>query len=258
MSMEINHTYNSYAETYYSRKDIPNEESAAAKENVEYSSVKEYYAALSEKFAFFHKTVSIQGVPTTVSVSPAFLKKCLNDPEKMKYLESNLKAIPDCVKSLVDYTKTMPGNPVATYTSYSIDEKGNISCMGGCTNDPDGKIARENAKRTMQEKKAEEEKAAKRRAEKKAAKEKAAKRRTEKKAEEEKAAGRRTEKKAVEKREEKKEMERQTAERAAEREEIREYSITVMGSDVKSITQSVALKLSGAYKSSILSFDVKA
>ncbi|MBP3457610.1 MAG: hypothetical protein J6K58_00180 [Lachnospiraceae bacterium] len=235
MLMEINNIYNSYtAETDCSKKDISNEESAT-KENVQYSSVKEYYAVLSEKFAFFNKTTSIQGVPTTVSVSPAFKKKCLNDPEKMKYLESNLKAIPDCVKSLVDYTKTMPGNPVTTYTSYSIDENGNISCMSGCTNDPDGKIARENAKRKMQEKKAAEEKADRRRADKKAMEEKTA-----------------------EKRAERKEIKKQAVERAAESKKIREYNIRIMGSDVKTITQSIAMKLFGTYTSSILSFDVKA
>ena len=40
-------------------------------------------------------------IPTTVSVSSAFLKKCMNDPEKAKYLEENLAAIPDCAKSAV-------------------------------------------------------------------------------------------------------------------------------------------------------------
>lgn len=30
-----------------------------------------------------------------------FLKKCMNDPEKAKYLEENLAAIPDCAKSAV-------------------------------------------------------------------------------------------------------------------------------------------------------------
>ncbi len=39
----------------------------------------------------------MQGVPKTVSVSGAFLKKCMNDPEKAAYLEENLAVIPDCV-----------------------------------------------------------------------------------------------------------------------------------------------------------------
>ena len=53
----------------------------------------------------------------------------------------------------------------------------------GCTNDPDGKIARENAQRKAQEKKAAEKKAAKRRAEKKEAEERLAEKRAKKAAE---------------------------------------------------------------------------
>ena len=50
----------------------------------------------------------------------------------------------------------MPGSPTMTYCNISFDENGNITMMSGCTNDPDGKIAKENA-----EKKAEEAKEAK-------------------------------------------------------------------------------------------------
>ena len=83
----------------------------------------------------------------------------------------------------MEYTKTMPGNPVMTYCNVSFDENGNITMTSGCTNDPDGKIARENAQRKAQEKKAAEEKVAKRRAEKKEAEEKLAEKRAEKAAE---------------------------------------------------------------------------
>lgn len=41
------------------------------------------------------------GFPTTVSVSSAFLKQCMNDPEKAKHLEKNLVALPECAKSAV-------------------------------------------------------------------------------------------------------------------------------------------------------------
>lgn len=95
-------------------------------------------------------------------------------------MEENLAAIPECIKRSVEYTKTMPGNPVMTYCNVSFDENGNITMMSGCTNDPDGKIARENAQRKAEEKKAAEEKAAKRRAEKKEAEEKLAEKRAEK------------------------------------------------------------------------------
>ncbi len=82
----------------------------------------------------------------------------MDNPEKAAYLEENLAAIPECIKRSVEYTKTMPGSPVMTYCNVSFDENGNITMTGGCTNDPDGKIARENAQRKAEEKKAAEEK----------------------------------------------------------------------------------------------------
>ena len=52
---------------------------------------------------------------------------------------------------------------LVTYVAYKFDDNGNISMMSGSTNDPDGKISRENAERKAKEKKAAEEKAAERR-----------------------------------------------------------------------------------------------
>lgn len=194
-----------------------------------YSNVNDYSKYLQEKYSYMNTgTTSMQGIPTTVSVSSAFLKKCMNDPEKAKYLEENLAAIPDCVKSLNNYVKMAPGSPVVTYATYKIDENGNISIMSGSTNDPDGKIARENAERKAQEKKAAEEKAAKKRAE--------------KKAEEEKAAEKRAEKRAAEE----------------ARIESGEYTISATGTDVKAVTQSVISAVLGTSAPMGVGFDVKA
>ncbi|MBO5472882.1 MAG: hypothetical protein J6A08_03735 [Lachnospiraceae bacterium] len=193
-----------------------------------YNNVNDYSKYLQGKYSYMNTgTTSMQGVPTTVSVSSAFLQKCMNDPEKAKYLEENLAAIPDCVKSLVNFTKTMPGSPVCTYATYIIGDDGNITIMSGCTNDPDGKIARENAERKAKEKKE--------------AEEKLEKKRVEKKAEEQKA------------------IERRRAEKAGKPQN--EYSITMQGTDVKSMTQSIVSKWSfsntvGA--ASLSSYDVKA
>lgn len=194
-----------------------------------YSNVNDYSKYLQGKYSYMNTgTISMQGVPTTVSVSNAFLQKCMNDPEKAKYLEENLAAIPDCVKSLNNYVKMAPGSPVVTYATYKIDENGNISIMSGSTNDPDGKIAKENAERKAQEKKAAEEKAAKKRAEKKAAEEKAAEERAEKRAAEE------------------------------VRIESGEYTISATGTDVKAVTQSVVSAALGTSAPMGVSFDVKA
>ena len=194
-----------------------------------YSNVNDYSTYLQGKYSYMNTgKISMQGVPTTVSVSSAFLQKCMNDPEKAKYLEENLAAILDCVKSRNNYVKMAPGSPVVTYATYKIDENGNISIMSGSTNDPDGKIAKENAERKAQEKKAAEEKAAKKRAEKKAAEEKAAEERAEKRAAEE------------------------------VRIESGEYTINATGTDVKAVTQSVVSAALGTSAPMGVSFDVKA
>ncbi len=106
--------------------------------------VNDYTKYLQGKYSYMNTgTTSMQGVPTTVSVSGVFLKKCMNDPEKQKYLEENLAAIPDSVKSLCNSVKMAPGEPSSDICyAYKIDDNGNISMMSGSTNDPDGKIAR--------------------------------------------------------------------------------------------------------------------
>ena len=181
--------------------------------------VNDYTKYLQGKYSYMNTgTTSMQGVPTTVSVSGVFLKKCMNDPEKAKYLEENLAAIPDSVKSLCNSVKMAPGSPVVTYATYKIDDNGNISMMSGSTNDPDGKIARENAER-----KAKEKKAAERRKEKKAAEEKAAERRAERK---ERMEG--------------------------------TFTVSATGTDVKSVTQNIVAAVSGTSSSTGGSFDIKA
>ena len=113
----------------------------------------EYAKDLQKKFSYMNNSAMINGVPTSVTVSKSFLEKCARDSEKAAYLEENLAAIPDCVSS----AKT---NCLGTITniSYQIDSNGKITAIMSGTNDPDGKIARENA-----EKKVKEQQAAKRR-----------------------------------------------------------------------------------------------
>ena len=196
-----------------------------------FSNVNDYSKYLQEKYSYMNTgKASMSGIPTMVTVSSAFLKKCMNNPEKAKYLEENLAAIPDCVKSLDAYTRMMPGNPVCTYANYIIDDNGNISVMCGCTNDPDGKIARENAERKVKEKKAAEEKAAERRAEKKAAEEKAAKKRAEKAQTEEHVAGI----------------------------GANEISVSATGNSVESVTKSILSVISTNTGTDVAGFDVKA
>ena len=191
-----------------------------------FKNVDDYSKYLQEKYSYMNAgSTSMQGVPVNVNVSKAFLQKCKDDPEKAAYLEENLKVIPDCVKSLCSTVSAASGSPVVTYASYNIDENGNISCTSGSTNDPDGKIARENAK-----KKAEENRAAK---------EKVEKKRAEKKAEQE-----RNEKRRVEK--------------AEAKDKTDEFTISAVGTDVKSITSQLINSISSGTTNGTVGFDVKA
>lgn len=110
------------------------------------SSKSDYAQSLQKKFNYLNTSTTMNGIPTTVSVSPAFIEKCAQDPEKAAYLEENLAAIPDCVSSA-------KANCLGTVTniSYQIDSNGEITAIMSGTNDPDGKIARENAEKKAKE-----------------------------------------------------------------------------------------------------------
>ena len=119
-----------------------------------YSNVNDYSKYLQGKYHYMNiGLTSMQGIPTTVSVSSAFLQKCMNDPEKAKYLEENLAAIPDCTKDTINGCLG-----TVTNQSYMIDANGNIIETASGTNDPDGKIAKENAERKAKEIREKEEK----------------------------------------------------------------------------------------------------
>ena len=106
MAIEIMNNYNNYAKDYTNtaRKSDSTKESNVTTSTVElkastpgvtkteqiktgFGNVNDYSKYLQEKYSYMNTgTTSMQGVPTTVSVSSAFLKKCMNYPEKAKYL----------------------------------------------------------------------------------------------------------------------------------------------------------------------------
>lgn len=190
-----------------------------------FRNVNDYSKYLQEKYDYMNiGTTSMEGIPTIVSVSSEFLKKCMNDPEKAKYLEENLAAIPDCVKSAIHGCLG-----TLTNLSYNFDANGNITIAGSGTNDPDGKIARENAERKARESREKEKKI----------KEKQKKKRAAKKAQE-KAA-----KEAA--KEVTKEATQRTAKEATKGavKEKGKYTVTAKGRNVKAITHQVILASKG-------------
>ena len=236
MAMEITGNLPDYAVRKQNYSDYGKGYTNTAKEgNVTTSAVElktptganDYSKYLQGKYRYMNSgTTSMQGVSTTVSVSGAFLKKCMNDPEKAKYLEENLAAIPDCAKSAVAGC-----SGTLTNLSYSVDANGNISVAISGTSDPDGKIAKENAEQRAKEKKAAEEKVAERRKEKKAGEEKAAERRAERK---------------------------ERIQKLEEGKEAGTFTVSAAGTDVKSVTQSIISKVSGTSAPAGASFDIKA
>lgn len=127
--------------------------------------VDEYMSALSKKYSYFGRTTKIANVPTTVNVSPAYLRKCADDPEKREEFEKRLDSIGASVPIGAQRTRMLPGNPVMTHYDCMIDSNGNMTVISGCTNAPKAKGEWEKA---AKKEKTEEEKLAERRAKKRA------------------------------------------------------------------------------------------
>lgn len=130
--------------------------------------VDEYMSALSKKYSYFGRTTKLANVPTTVNVSPAYLRKCASDPEKQEALEKSLDSIATFVPIGAQRTRTLPGNPVMTHYDCTIDANGNMTVISGCTNDPKAKGEWEKAEKTGKKEKSGEAKLAERRAKKRA------------------------------------------------------------------------------------------
>ena len=186
-----------------------------------FKSVDDYSRYLQEKYDYMNKgTVSMQGVPTTVTVSNAFLEKCKDDPQKAAWLEENLAAIPNCAKMAV-------GACLGTLTSlqYMCDENGNLSVAISGSSDPDGKIAKENAKR---------------------------------KAAEERAAKEKTERKRAEKKAEQERIKKHRARMAEEDDTTEDFNISIVGTDIRSITAQLSEKAGFGAMNGIVGIDLKA
>ena len=130
--------------------------------------IDEYMSALSKKYSYFGHTTKIANVPTTVNVSPAYLRKCANDPEKREELEKSLDSIGAFVPIGAQRTRMLPGNPVMTHYDCMIDSNGNMTVISGCTNDPKAKGEWEKTEKNGKKEKSEEAKLAERRAKRRA------------------------------------------------------------------------------------------
>lgn len=108
-----------------------------------FENVGEYAKYLGERYGVYRANKTIEGIPASIDVSPAFLQKALDDPEKMQWLEENLEAMQSLNTSMFMGT--------LTYVGYSIDSEGNMTMISSGSSDPDGEIAAANAKRRQEE-----------------------------------------------------------------------------------------------------------
>ena len=95
MSMEIQNRAACSAETGTRRTDAAAAEKSKDRTGASAAKamdVDEYMSALSKKYSYFGRTTKIANVPTTVNVSPAYLRKCANDPEKREELTKDADA----------------------------------------------------------------------------------------------------------------------------------------------------------------------
>lgn len=188
-----------------------------------FKNVNDYVRHLQGKYRYMNAgVVSMKGIPTTVTVSPAFLEKCNKDPEKAAFLEENLSALPDCnARSILACPGTLKS------IDYVFDENGHITAYSCGTSDPDGKIEKENSERRAKEEKEEKKLAEKKRAEKKAEERRAENRRMKKENNIKESSG--------------------------------EIRITVIGTDIKEMTQQLTerMSLGSGSTGGTMAFDLK-
>ena len=216
---DYTNTYADYTNSANSKKQVT-EGTGTAKETTTRKTAKDELSYLTEKYE------CMKSSDYSVNINSSLLSKATSDEKTSKWLEYNLSLIPN----VVDSVKSAMAARGAKMISCNITMNGYDSMTTEVVSqeevDPGTEKAREELKKRVKE----------RREEKKAQEEKAAKRREEKKAEEEKAAERRAEKKEM----------------------AEAFTVSVTGTDVKSVTQNLIATISGTSASTGASFDIKA
>lgn len=234
MQVELNSSQigNSYAVSKADNKNV--EEKSGNK----YSSVSEYYAYLEDKYS----CLTASGYKVTIS--PAYLEKCIKDPKCAELLEKNLAHLPVSHQNMTAFWSARGAEVVNE--QWNFDENGNCGSSTSMYVVSKGSSSGSSVQNKMSEK------------------------RTEKKStpqsnyEKRKRLREQFEEKLEKKRAEKKELEEQLAEQRAERkaenEALQSYEVTVVGSDVWSVTEKYIEKANSSTEpmSGTVGFDMKA
>lgn len=120
----IGGNYNNVYEGIYasSKKEVTEkEETKEITGTQKYSNVSEYYEYLKDKYP------CLTASNYKVTISPAYLEKCINDPEKAELLEKNLAHLPVSHQNMTAFWSAKGARVVNE--QWNFDENGN--CGGG-------------------------------------------------------------------------------------------------------------------------------
>ena len=234
MQVELNNSQigNSYAVSKADNKNV--EEKLGNK----YFSVSEYYAYLEDKYS----CLTASGYKVTIS--PAYLEKCIKDPKCAELLEKNLAHLPVSHQNMTAFWSARGAEVVNE--QWNFDGNGNCGSSTSMYVVSKGSSSSSSVQNKMSEKRTENKSA------------------TQSNYEKRKRLREQFEEKLEKKRAEKKELEEQLAEqrekRKAENEALQSYEVTVVGSDVWSVTEKYIEKANSSAEpmSGTVGFDIRA
>ena len=214
---DYTNTYAGYINSANNKKQAT-EGAGTEKETAARKTAKDELSYLTEKYE------CMKSKEYSVNINSSLLAKATSDEKTSEWLEYNLSLIP----KVVDNIKSAAAARGAKMISCDITMNGYDSMTTEVVTQVEVDPGTEKARKELEEKIKE--------------------RKEEKKAQEEKAAKRRDEKKAEEK----------AAEKRAEGKELTEmFTVSVAGSDVKSVTQNLIATISGTSEPKGTGFDIK-
>ena len=121
----IGSTYNNAYESMYasSKKEVTEKQETEGTAGKKYTNAQEYYDYLKSKYECLNAS------NYKVTISPAYLEKCVNDPEKAELLEKNLAHLPVSHQNMTAFWSAQGARVVNE--QWNFDENGNC---GGSPN----------------------------------------------------------------------------------------------------------------------------
>lgn len=130
---EIGSTYNNVYESRYalSKKEVTGKQESERATEKKYANAQEYYDYLKSKYE------CLNAGNYRVTISPVYLEKCVNDPEKAELLEKNLAHLPVSHQNMTAFWSAKGARVVNE--QWNFDENGN------CGGSPDMYVTNRNS-----------------------------------------------------------------------------------------------------------------